>query len=116
MELATWHRLPVDGRSTFAGGEQHKTLSSAALVLLLLLYRPGGARRPRSRTSRPRASPPCQAETRDTEDDLAAAIESTSSYIANARQKRPHLEPLRRPNTRISRTVEPETKPARGLA
>ncbi len=50
------------------------------------------------------------------EDDIAAAIESTSSYVARERQKRPRVEPLRQPNTHISRTVEPDTEPARGLA
>jgi len=50
------------------------------------------------------------------EDDIAAAIESTTSYVARERQKRPRVEPLRRPNTHISRTVEPDTKPVRGLA
>jgi hypothetical protein len=40
------------------------------------------------------------------EDDIAAAIESTSSYVARERQKRPRVEPLRQPNTHTSRTVE----------
>ena len=39
------------------------------------------------------------------EDDIAAAIASTTSYVARERQKRPRVEPLRRPNTHISRTV-----------
>ena len=33
------------------------------------------------------------------EDDIAAAIESTTSYVARERQKRPRVEPLRRANT-----------------
>ena len=41
------------------------------------------------------------------EDDIAAAIASTTSYVARERQKRPRVEPLRRPETHISRTVEP---------
>ena len=39
------------------------------------------------------------------EDDIAAAIGSTTNYVARERQKRPHVEPLRQPNTHISRTV-----------
>ena len=41
------------------------------------------------------------------EDDIAAAIASITSYVARERQRRPRVEPLRRPETHISRTVEP---------
>ena len=46
------------------------------------------------------------------EDDIAAAIESTTSYVARERQKR--LESSR--CAERTHTVEPETEPARGLA
>ena len=40
------------------------------------------------------------------EDDIVAAIDSTTSYAARERQKRPRVEPLRRPTTHISRTID----------
>jgi len=40
------------------------------------------------------------------EDDIVAAIESTTNYVARERQKRPRVEALRRPDTHISRTID----------
>ena len=47
------------------------------------------------------------------EDDIAAAIASITSYVARERQRRPRVEPLRRPETHISRSRACRRHPGR---